>query len=182
MVLVVVDPFVEQVLDAEGTREFVLAGLLQVARIQPLDQRDTFGADGAELGHQVGQRSSVIASPPLHLDLVPVLDREAGSLQDLANAPAKTAALGLDNVPQALLDGPLTGRGVPGGELLREHLEARCYGGPGRRQPAGHLSRCQRARLSQSPVLTLSVGSWARPGPELPAPCSFPAAAGRRPP
>src|SRR5258708_19448996 len=126
MVLVVVDPFVEQVLDAEGTREFVLAGLLQVARIQPLDQRDTFGADPAELGHQVCQRSSVIASLPLHLDLVPVMYREAGSLQDLANAPAKTATLGLDNVPQALLDGPLTARGAPDAELLSEHLATRC--------------------------------------------------------
>jgi hypothetical protein len=170
VVVVVVDPVVEQVLDAQLPDLLVDAVLAKVGVHQALHERKTVSPHLREGCDELAQRAPVVLAILLHLDLVPGVLGQAGLGQDAPDTAREAPGLGLDQVPEALLDAPLALSRVPGGDVLGELTELGPDRLANRPEEARDLLRRQRPPM----ILDDQAGACAAVAPSLsPAPTFF---------
>ena len=146
MVPIVVDPFAEQLVDAQRPDLGMEAGAGQVFRTEPAHETHRVGTDRLELGGQLRARAEVIASRLGDGRWVPALEsdrtaRIAG--QDRPDPAGEATTLRLDEVAGALVRAPLPGFRTPAasvaeGEQLGDDGRAR------RGQEIGDAVRAER--------------------------------------
>jgi hypothetical protein len=110
VVPVVVDPFVQQIPNAQVTHGRVIAASLEVSIVDPANQRDARLTEVRELAEQKSHVSLAVVPGFGDLDLVP--GSELGILAGEDDPdPAAASLLGLDQVPDHFLDAPSAGAG-----------------------------------------------------------------------
>src|SRR4030095_516715 len=118
VVAVVVDPFLEEIFHAQPADLGMLAAPGEIAGLEPAHEGHALRAHALELRHELGSGLHVVAPPSGHLVLVPALELGILGGEEILDPPREAAPLGLDQVPDDLVDRPLGLVRMEGGHHL----------------------------------------------------------------
>jgi hypothetical protein len=104
----------------DPTDPVVDRGPIELVHPEPLDERDPGIPPGSELGENRRDGSLVVATRRRDPDLIPARLGHAVDLENPFDPAGEAATVGLDDVAETLVRGPLAGRGSPARPVIAE--------------------------------------------------------------